>query len=1469
LIKIDQERFVGSVDLLKAIYTDSPIGIEIYDSKGKLIDLNQSCMELFGVSNKDDVKGFNLFNDPNIPNDHLTKLKRRETVRFESIFDFDLVKNHKLYNTTKSGKIYLNVLITPLFIGKNKSISNFLVQVQDNSDQKIAEHKLIEFNEDLEKRVQERTKQLRKSEEDWQILVEDAPDIIFTVDRNGRILYINKVPKGITKEEAIGTNVLDYVDPSYHETVKKSIAKVFRTGESDYYEISARGPDDNPSWYSTRLGAIKQDEEIVSVMLITRDITKYKKTGHALRESEEQYKNLNQELETVLDIIPGILFCKDRNGVVTRTNQGFAESLNLNKEDIIGKTAFDLFPKDQAEVFQRDDLEVINTGKPKLNIEESADFPNGTIWAITNKIPYYNKEGEINGIIGLSVDITERKKIEQELKESEEKFRTISDQSLVGIVIAQDGIIKYVNKQMETLSGYSMEEMKNWKAGEFLKIIHPEYTKLVAEQSRKKQMGLNGVIDQYQFKGIKKSGEHIWIDDYSKTITYERNPAVLSIMIDITEKKEAERNLKESEEKFRGITEQSLMGIQILQNNSVQYVNQRTADLFGYSVEEILNWPPGGFLRTIHPDDKEMVVDHARKRQAGLKDNINHYQYRAIKKDGDTIWLEVYAKQITYRGKPADLGTVIDITDKKLAEESVEYQAKLVENVSDAIISTDLDFKIITWNKAAESIYGWNEEEAIGENIRDIMPVEYPNDNEEDVIQQFFEEGSWKGEVIQYNRDGLPINMLSSVSLIEDITGKPIGAVAINRDITERKKAEERIRESEKRLKDLIEAVPAGISISTPEGKIIECNSTVLQYFGYNSKEKFLETPVIDLYRLPSDREKFVELLKSGLVKDFEAEFKRKDGSIFWGSLTSITQKVGDHITYISSFQDITDRKLAEIKIQQSEAELTAIYNYTPIALLLLDNERRIRKINKFALKFTDRQEEEVFGVHGGEALRCLYSIKDPRGCGFSENCKECVIRNTVLDTFKTQKPYINVEATLFLLPGSEVDKTNLLFSTIPLKFDGEDLVLISLIDISDRMNAEQKLKESEERYRNFIENFQGIAFQGYRDFSAAFFHGDVQGITGYIEEDFISGRLTWNNLIHPDDLRKVNEEVRIFHESSATTDKREYRISNIGHDTRWVIEYNQKFFDPYLKKEGVRGIIIDNTKYKTAENKLKESGEKFRMLFNNAPFAIVLFNIGGYILDCNKATTLITGYKKEELIGNNFKDFNFYVDNEASNLEERQDQTETGKTPKDREILLHRKDGSRFWARSQLEFIHLGKETYLQAILQDITDQKIAQIKLKESEEKFRTLFNFAADSICIHDLEGHFLEVNQTMVKKLGYTKEEILKMTPMDIDTPEYSQFVIERIGKLIKDRSSFFETEQVTKEGKVIPTELSSTIIEYKNNTAVLSIARDISERKASEKRYKHLAKELEVILDHIPGIVVYKDIENKRFSSCGK
>ena len=143
--------------------------------------------------------------------------------------------------------------------------------------------------------------------------------------------------------------------------------------------------------------------------------------------------------------------------------------------------------------------------------------------------------------------------------------------------------------------------------------------------------------------------------------------------------------------------------------------------------------------------------------------------------------------------------------ERKRAEEALRYQAYLLKNVSDAIISTDVNFNIKSWNKAAETMYGWQADKVIGKQMSDATKMQYAPGEREALIKELFEQGYWKGEAVQRRKDGTPINILASVSLLKDNAGNPVGAVAVNRDITERKRAEEALREQMRQVERLNE----------------------------------------------------------------------------------------------------------------------------------------------------------------------------------------------------------------------------------------------------------------------------------------------------------------------------------------------------------------------------------------------------------------------------------------------------------------------------------------------------------------------------------------------------------------------------------------------------------------------------------------------------------------------------------------
>ncbi len=152
---------------------------------------------------------------------------------------------------------------------------------------------------------------------------------------------------------------------------------------------------------------------------------------------------------------------------------------------------------------------------------------------------------------------------------------------------------------------------------------------------------------------------------------------------------------------------------------------------------------------------------------------------------------------------------------------------------------------------------------------------------------------------------------------------------------------------------------------------------------------------------------------------------------------------------------------------------------------------------------------------------------------------------------------------------------------------------------ILTKSNELNQLKESEALYRNFVENFQGIGFQGYNDFSVDFFHGPVYEITGYSAEDFYLGKVKWDDLIIPEDLSWIHKQILEFHSGSNEKSSREYRIINKKGEIRWILEYNQKFRNKNNNKEGVRGILLDITAKKEVEQKLKESEQKYREAYD------------------------------------------------------------------------------------------------------------------------------------------------------------------------------------------------------------------------------------------------------------------------------
>jgi len=395
----------------------------------------------------------------------------------------------------------------------------------------------------------------------------------------------------------------------------------------------------------------------------------------------------------------------------------------------------------------------------------------------------------------------ERRQAEDARRESEERFGLAIQGAPYPIQIhAEDGQVISVNQAWVEQTGYDPAEMSTIEA--WTKRAYRERAEQ-AQQEIKALYTATGQVDEGEDTIYTAAGE-------TRDWSFSSSPLgrlpdgrrlVISMAVDITERKRAEEDLAARERRFRALIENAPDGIALLgMDGKLQQVTPTVQQILGYTMEESVGQDPAILT---HPEDLPDLL-------VLLNDLIQHpgkvtrTVYRFRNKDGSWRWLEsIVSNLISEPSVNAIVFNYRDITERRQAEEHIRYQSDLLQNVSDAIIGCDLNFHITSWNPAAEQIYGWRMQEVIGKPVNDFLQTEYENPKQEQVLGKFLEQGAWTGEAIQKRKDGTWLTVLSSVSQVRDSTGKVIGVVAINRDITERKQTEDRIQRQVRRLSGL------------------------------------------------------------------------------------------------------------------------------------------------------------------------------------------------------------------------------------------------------------------------------------------------------------------------------------------------------------------------------------------------------------------------------------------------------------------------------------------------------------------------------------------------------------------------------------------------------------------------------------------------------------------------------------------
>jgi PAS domain S-box-containing protein len=424
--------------------------------------------------------------------------------------------------------------------------------------------------EDLKESVKELKKEVAKhkrseeaaraSEKKWLSVVDNAPNIIMIVDRKGIIRFINHSVPGLEVETTLGTSHYDYAPHEYHKLMKESIRKVFKTGKPANYEIPGVGPNDSTSWYMTQLWPIDGHRQVVSVTIMPSDITQQKEAQEALRVSEEK-------LRTFMDSMSDFCVVTDKDENLIYVNKSMAEKLGYSREEMIGMHISRIISEESMVNFIPEVKELVQKGK--LTIEATWLTKEGEkIHGEINANAIYDSDGNYTGSRGVFRNITERKRAEEALRESEEKYKLLIESSDAAITFFDESgtylflnhaAAKWLGGKPEDYIGKSVHDTfpKRW-ANKFVK----RYRKII-------KSGVGETIEE------KVNPLNRWTSANLQPVRNQDGKiiGVQVVRYDITERKQAEEALREREAALETRTHE-LQEV----NNALRVLMKRMAD---------------------------------------------------------------------------------------------------------------------------------------------------------------------------------------------------------------------------------------------------------------------------------------------------------------------------------------------------------------------------------------------------------------------------------------------------------------------------------------------------------------------------------------------------------------------------------------------------------------------------------------------------------------------------------------------------------------------------------------------------------------------------------------------------------------------------------------------------------------------------------------------------------------------------
>ncbi len=852
-------------------------------------------------------------------------------------------------------------------------------------------------------------------------------------------------------------------------------------------------------------------------------------------------------------------------------------------------------------------------------------------------------------------------------------------------------------------------------------------------------------------------------------------------------------------DKYLRLVEHAADGIAIIQDGVLKLVNTALSGICGYDKEELLGMP---FTKLLTPESQKLTLARYQTRMAGKK-VPPIYEIKALIKNGETRDIEINAALTEYDGRPADEVIIRDITERKRIDEALQAEKNKLQSVIDSLecglTIQDKDYNIIYHNEVVKSYFG----DQIGNKCYRAY------ENNDDVclgcpVAEAFKDGqSHTAERKVVTPSGEVTFWENTANPIRDAQGNIVSCLEITRNITERKKAEQALADEATWRRILIDQSRDGIVVLDQDGKVYEANRRFAEMLGYTPEET-AELHVWDWeYLYP--REQVLEMIRTvdEAGDHFETQHRRKDGSVYDVEISTNGAMFAGQKLIFCVCRDITERKKAEQALRENEEQYRDLFENANDLIQAVKTDGHFLYVNTAWRKELGYSDEEIANLR-------LVDIIHPH---YKKKCVEIFQRVISGEKIK------NIEVVFVTKDGRAIT----LEGNASCRFEGGKPVNTRGIfrNITSRKQAEDALRESEERYRTVIEGahdmIQSVALDG----SINFVNQAWLDTLGYNQADL--PKLNLFKVIHPDSLPHCQElfarviEGEPVHNVQATfltKDGRKILVEgsaaprfigdkvvatqgifrDITERKQMEQQLQEKNEQLDAQNEELRAI---NEELRATEEELQHSQERLERMFESVTDGIVVTTLEGIVLKVNERAAQMIGYASgDELLGKSC--FDCVVQSDHNKMADNMQKVIKEGLIRSQEYTLRKADGTEFPAELSTNVIKdaSGNVRGLITISRDITERRQAEEREKQLEQEL----NLAGRLASIGQLAaGVAHEINNPLTGVIGFSHLLLSRDIPDDIKQDlQVIHSEAQRVAKIVENLLVFAHQRKTGRE-----------------------------------------------------------------------